>query len=425
MKKQKRIITLLVSFAFAGLLFIQASPPERTGDEKKPQKSKYPAQTENRQESGPGSCEQEIGESEQVKKKKLPWLLIAAGTVAAGVILYLTSFRRAKRTLTVELSEGVNGSPSTGKIRFKKGESIPYSFSALEGYIGVSVRLDYQQAPASGKILMDSNHNLTVTARDFPALTVNISENAWGYPREGYYYKGKDEIVYYSYTQATGYNLKVMLDGSEAESKGSIKMDRDHTLEVTVQEVGTVKLAVEIGEGVAGYPSRPDITATRNQAIEYSYWTIDGFRNLRVILDEKEIPASGILVPDSDHTLSATADPPPFLFDIRGDWILEVTPVTSGGCFGSVTIIKPVTFKGPGYYSGTIDFPTGSKVISPGSFKVNYNKIRFDSHFQSTDNPLEFEGITADGTMISGDYTCGKFGNSGYQTGTFRMSRMN
>lgn len=421
MKSQKQFMSLLIVFIFTALLFIHASPTETWGNKKE---TEPPVRLEKSNAGGSGAFEQEGEEIPQIKKKHFPWLLVAAGVVVAGVVLYFTVFKKPKRTLTVQLRAGVAGSPAQGNHEYKKGVKVEYDYSPLEGYFALSVTLDGTKIPAKGTILMDKDHTLDVYASPSPTLSVRIEEGADGHPAAGTHIQEKNSLVYYSYYSIAGYHLQVLLDGAPVNNSGSFKMDRNHALEVTTTLVGAVSLTVQVGEGILGYPSEGTRVQTRNETIEYNYFPYNGFRNLRVTLDGKEIPVSGSLLLDSDHTLAATADPPPYFFDIRGDWVLEITP-TSGNCFGGVTVLDPVTFRGPDYYSGKVDFPQGSHINSPSSFTVNFRKVLFNSWYMSSYNILSFEGYTDDGNLVTGTYSCGGYKGDCSEKGTFRMWRKN
>jgi hypothetical protein len=62
-------------------------------------------------------------------------------------------------------------------------------------------------------------------------LTVRLEEGVEGNPANGIYKHKKGERVTYSYREMSGYsNLRVLLDGTEVDSSGTITMDQNHTL---------------------------------------------------------------------------------------------------------------------------------------------------------------------------------------------------
>jgi len=105
------------------------------------------------------------------KKKKFPWLLAAAGAVAVGIVLYLLLRKSKSKNLKVELDNGVQGTPTEGNYKYKKGEVISYSYETLPGFDQLHVYLDNQQVEPSGQITMNDDHKITVGAT---ANTVTI-----------------------------------------------------------------------------------------------------------------------------------------------------------------------------------------------------------------------------------------------------------
>lgn len=67
-------------------------------------------------------------------------------------------------TLTVILSEGVNGEPVSGTYTHDQGDTVNYSYALMEGYQNLSVTLDGAEVPASGMVTMNSDHVLSAQA---------------------------------------------------------------------------------------------------------------------------------------------------------------------------------------------------------------------------------------------------------------------
>jgi hypothetical protein len=105
-----------------------------------------------------------IVEEGKKKKKKFPWLLVVGGAVVAGVLVYFFLLKPKKKTLTVNLEEGVEGGPPSGTYEYKKGEVVSYNYQAQAGYSQLSVLLDGAAASPQGTITMNSNHRLTAAA---------------------------------------------------------------------------------------------------------------------------------------------------------------------------------------------------------------------------------------------------------------------
>lgn len=66
-------------------------------------------------------------------------------------------------------------------------------------------------------------------------------------------------------------------------------------------------LTVTLGAGVTGTPSTTG-TAVHGQVIAYRYAAQSGYTNLKVRVDGVEVPASGAIIMDGDHTLLVSAD---------------------------------------------------------------------------------------------------------------------
>jgi hypothetical protein len=98
------------------------------------------------------------------KKKKFPWLLVVGGAVVVGVLVYFLFLKPKKKTLTVNLEEGVEGDPPSGTYEHKKGEVVSYSCQLQDGYSQLSVLLDGVETGSQGTVTMNSNHRLTATA---------------------------------------------------------------------------------------------------------------------------------------------------------------------------------------------------------------------------------------------------------------------
>ncbi len=115
------------------------------------------------------------------KKKKFPWFLVAAGAVLVGATVYILIKKSKKYTLTINTGEGVTGVPIAGNHIYRKNETVPYSFSAQNGYGNLSVRLDGVEVAVNGTVTMNKNHTLTVSADKVGFITntdiVNVPEN--------------------------------------------------------------------------------------------------------------------------------------------------------------------------------------------------------------------------------------------------------
>jgi formylglycine-generating enzyme required for sulfatase activity len=132
-----------------------------------------PTGTEKAAAEQPIVHEQEKPAAQLKKKKKFPWLLTLVG-IGVVVILIVVLKKKKKQTLIVTVGEGVAGNPMAGSYIFKKGESISYFYSlSSESYKDLTVLLDGTKAPASGSIIMDSDHTLFVSATKIEATYTN------------------------------------------------------------------------------------------------------------------------------------------------------------------------------------------------------------------------------------------------------------
>lgn len=116
-------------------------------------------------------------EKQGIKKKKFPWFWVTAGAVLLGVTIYLLIKKSKKYTLAVTMSNGVEGIPAVGTHSYRKGETVPYSFTAQNGFGNLTVLLDGTPTSSSGSINMNKNHTLSVSAEPlgFVVSTSQIS----------------------------------------------------------------------------------------------------------------------------------------------------------------------------------------------------------------------------------------------------------
>ena len=105
------------------------------------------------------------------KPKKFPWLLVGAVVVVGAAALYFLVLKKTKYELTVNLGAGTTGTPATAK--YKKGEVVPYSFSAQTGYADLQVMLDGAEVAAEGNVTMDKDHTITTSAVQGAIIHVN------------------------------------------------------------------------------------------------------------------------------------------------------------------------------------------------------------------------------------------------------------
>jgi len=107
----------------------------------------------------------------QKKKKKFPWLLVAGGVVVVTILIILLTKKKKKYDLSVNLGEGVNGSPETGVHTYNKGTPVAFNYTPQAGYGNLTVTLDGSPAATSGTIVMNGPHTLSVTAQTIAFVT--------------------------------------------------------------------------------------------------------------------------------------------------------------------------------------------------------------------------------------------------------------
>jgi hypothetical protein len=105
------------------------------------------------------------------KKKKFPYLMVIGGAAAVVVLVILLTKKKKKYTLTVNRSEGVEGSPTAGTYTHKKGETVSYNFSRSSGYTDLIVTLDGNPVSSSGSIVMNADHTLSASTTKIGRVT--------------------------------------------------------------------------------------------------------------------------------------------------------------------------------------------------------------------------------------------------------------
>ena len=206
-------------------------------------------------------------------------------------------------TLTVNLGTGTTGTPADTAI-YNKDQVVNYSYTAQAEYGSLLVKLDGVAVAVSGTVNMDKDHTLDVSAVQQYILTVNLGTGTTGTPSATASYD-KNQVVNYSYTAQAGYgSLQVKLDGVLVPNKGTVKMDKDHTLNVSAVQQYT--LTVNRDNGTTG---TPEATASYNkdQVVNYNYTVQAGYSNLLVKLDGVTVAASGTVDMDKDRTLDVFA----------------------------------------------------------------------------------------------------------------------
>lgn len=188
--------------------------------------------------------EKNVIEKEKKKKRRrrrTRFWLILGGVVVTGVLLYFFVFRSF--TLTVDKGEGVEGSPNSGEHKKKKGKSINYNYTLMQGYTDLVVKLDGREVSPGGSVKMDKNHTLSASAARLYTLTVTKGAGVNGYPESGSYIYKRNDRVDYNYSLQSGYsNLVVKRNGEEIAHSGTINIERDYTLSASAAQNGKLRV---------------------------------------------------------------------------------------------------------------------------------------------------------------------------------------
>jgi hypothetical protein len=233
------------------------------------------------------------------------------------------------RTLTVGLGSNASGTPSTG-VAAVQGQMITYHYAADAGY-SLQVQVDGVAAPASGTLVMDQDHVVTVSAtldivlRSFCTLTTTVT-GAVGAPVDGSQTFDQGTVVSYGYALQSGYtNLTVTLDGTPVPPTGSFTMNANHTLKaIASQQVVVVlptrTLTVTTDANCGGLPATTT-TFDQGTKVTYAYTlkaTAPSYLVVSVLLDGKPVAATDTITMTDNHTLSVQAEVPPLTIHIDG-----------------------------------------------------------------------------------------------------------
>jgi len=236
----------------------------------------------------------------------------ASGMITMNGNHSLTASATKTYTLTVTKGNGVDGTPASGTFTYNAGDTVNYSYTALAGYRDLVVKINGLDASSSGAINLSANHTLTATAGKTYTLSVTRGIGVKGDPNTGTIICKEGEPVSYDYALEDGYtNLVVTLDGAQANSDGTITMDRDHTLVVTASLEINYTLTVTKGDGVDGNPISGIFKYSNGNQVTYNYTLQTGYYDLIVILDGTRVGnstgANGTINMNENHTLSASA----------------------------------------------------------------------------------------------------------------------
>jgi hypothetical protein len=90
----------------------------------------------------------------------------ASGTVTISGSHFLKAYSddNLEYKLTVQMTEGVTGSPAAGTYYYKAGTVVPYAYAMAEGYKGFNVKLNGSDVAASGSVTLNQDSVLYVGA---------------------------------------------------------------------------------------------------------------------------------------------------------------------------------------------------------------------------------------------------------------------
>jgi hypothetical protein len=230
----RRPISMYVAIAFLAMVCLWANQTPAAPTAPAADKS-APASMDKNEGAGTGFIESEETAPHAKSGKKFPWLIVAVVVIAGGAALYFLVLKKKNYTLTVNVGEGVTGTPASGSSSNKKGTVVNYSYSLQSGYDNLAVTLDGAAVAASGTITMNANHTLEAKATKTFVLTVTRGEHVTGSPGSGTYTYARGSNVSYSYAPASGYaHLEVKIDNVAAAASGTIAMNDNHTLTATL-----------------------------------------------------------------------------------------------------------------------------------------------------------------------------------------------
>lgn len=91
----------------------------------------------------------------------------ASGTLTISGSHFLKAYSddNLEYKLTVQMTEGVTGSPAAGTYYYKAGSVVPYAYALAEGYKGFNVKLNGSDVAASGNVTMNQDSVLYVGAQ--------------------------------------------------------------------------------------------------------------------------------------------------------------------------------------------------------------------------------------------------------------------
>ncbi len=345
------------------------------------------------------------------------WSLVVTDAVngLVGATGSVTAEPRPHHTLTVSVGSGATGTPAAGTYDFVHGDAVPYAYSAAACYENLAVTLDGAGVPASGTLIMDADHAISVTAT-LKTFTITATAGAGGSispaGASGVPCGGSQG---YTITANPSYFVQdVRVDGSSVGAAGSYTFTgvvANHTIAATFSQVPNHTLTVSVSPGVGGTPAGTT-TYPQGTVVPYAYALNDAcYENLAVTLDGSPVAPSGSVTMDRPHTLSADASLKAFLIAASAGAGGSISPPdkTSVPCGGSQTYTITPSFR---YYVAEV-LVDGVSVGVVASY--TFSDVRSDHAIAATFLAVPSYTLTA--TLTAG--VAGKpSGTAGHPQGT-------
>lgn len=179
-----------------------------------------------------------------MKRVLFPISLFILLTLVCICVMTFTGCKKSgeavEYTLTVNVSNGVIGSPQAGTFPYNIDDRVDYSYTLDQGYSNLTVTLDDVEIDPSGTVTIKGNHVLKAQASRGSGeylFTVAIAPGVGGTPEEGFYYYDAGDQVDYSYNLQDGYtNMRVVFDGVVIADSGTLTVSQKHTLSVYAEK---------------------------------------------------------------------------------------------------------------------------------------------------------------------------------------------
>jgi hypothetical protein len=391
-----------VAIAFTWMAIGLVSPGQLKAGTVKTERTESTVEAARGDNSETNSFEKEGTTPEIAKKKKFPWIWVAAVVVVAGVIVYFTLIKKPKYELTVEAGAGVAGIPAAGKYTYKKGQKITYNFTCADGFKNLTVLLDGVNAASSGTIVMDKAHGLKATAAQMAdySLLVKTNDGVTGSPAAGTFHYREGTAIPYNYAVGEGYkDLTVLLDGKSTAASGTIIMDQSHGLEATAVKNDEYTLVVQTEPGITGSPASGTYHYKIGTLVSYQYSAAEGIPFAK--LDGNPVSPAGSLRMNANHVLKVSRGAQP---DIRGKWHIVMKGEKSDfdvllygeKANGQVDLLEDPDWWWAGF---------GINLGRLGTYEISASRVsmRFTSTIYG-DCPFSFEGHITSANTMSGEY---------------------